>query len=187
MKVLVAYASKTGFTKGIAEFIGEKLRGRGVEADVREVGSVHDASGYDAFVVGSAVYMFHWAKEAKGFLSRNQAVLAGRPVWLFSSGPVGTKTTNAKGEDLLAVSGPNDIEELCRLIRPRDHHVFFGGLDGSRLGGAMGLVYRTMRRSQAVREDMPEGDYRNWKEIEAWVNGIADYFQVRASALPGPG
>jgi hypothetical protein len=25
-----------------------------------------------------------------------------------------------------------------------------------------------------VRESMPDGDYRDWKEVETWVNGIAD-------------
>jgi len=174
MKVLVAYASKSGFTKGIAEFIGQGLRGRGMTADVGEVSAVHDARDYDAFVIGSAVYMFHWAKEAKRFLSQNGPLLESQPVWLFSSGPVGTKTTDAKGRNLLEVSGPNDIDELRQSIKPRDHKTFFGGLDGSRLKGATGLVYRMMRRSEAAREAMPEGDFRDWKEIEAWANGIAD-------------
>jgi menaquinone-dependent protoporphyrinogen oxidase len=60
MKVLVAYASKYGSTKGIADFIGEKLRQQGIRVDVQEVRSVKNAGDYDAFVIGSAVYMFHW-------------------------------------------------------------------------------------------------------------------------------
>ena len=174
MKVLVAYASRTGFTKGIAEFVGEKLRVRGLRVDVGEADSVRNAAEYDAFVVGSAVYMFHWAKEVKQFVSKNKDLLAGRPVWVFSSGPVGPSPTNAKGEDLLTVSGPNDIGELLESIKPRDHRVFFGGLDGSRLTGAIGLAYRMARRSESARREMPEGDFRNWKEIEAWTNKIAD-------------
>jgi menaquinone-dependent protoporphyrinogen oxidase len=136
MRVLVAYASKSGFTKGIAEFVGEKLRARGIEAEVRDVGTVRVAGEYDAFVIGSAVYMFHWIKEAKEFLARNKALLAARPVWIFSSGPVGTQKTNAKGEDLLKASGPNDVGELVEQIKPRDQRVFFGGLDGARVKGA---------------------------------------------------
>jgi menaquinone-dependent protoporphyrinogen oxidase len=174
MRVLVTYASKAGSTKGIAEFIGEKLRGRGIQVDVKEVGSASNASDYDAFVIGSAVYMFHWLKEAKQFVSRNKSLLSGRPVWFFSSGPTSDKPTNAKGEDLLKVSGPNDIDELLNSVKPRDHKVFFGGLDGSRLGGFMGLAYRMARRSESARESMPEGDFRDWKEIEAWTNSIAD-------------
>ena len=188
MKVVVVYASKTGFTKGIAEFIGEKLRQRGFQVDVTETHAAGDVRGYDAYVVGSALYMFHWAKEAKEFLSKNRAVLAGRPVWLFSSGPVGTKATNPKGQDLLdvSVSGPKEIDELTRWVKPRDHKIFFGGLDGSKLKGSAGFFYRLATRSESARESMPEGDFRDWNVIEAWTNGIADALQPPVTSASGP-
>lgn len=178
MKTLVAYASKTGFTRGIAEFIGEKLRSRGVQADVQEVGSVKDVAGYGAFVVGSAVYMYHWTREAKRFVIRNAGVLRAHPVWLFSSGPVGTSRTDAKGRDLLEVSGPSELDELREAAGPRGHKVFFGGLDGSKLKGATGLFYRVAARSKTARESMPEGDFRDWDEIGAWADGIAEALLV---------
>ncbi len=189
MRVLVAYASKAGGTRGIAEFIGEKLRGRGLQADVLEVGSVRDVAGYDAFVVGSAVYMFHWMKEAKQFVSHNKAALSARPVWLFSSGPVGTSRTNAKDQDLLdvSVSGPKEIDELVGLVNPRDHKIFFGVLDGSKLTGTTGFMYRMVRKSESARESMPEGDFRDWKEIAVWVDGIADVLGSPAMAATPPG
>ena len=174
MRVLVAYASSTGFTKGIAEFVGERLREHGTQVDVQGVDSVKNLAGHDAFVIGSALYNQHWLKEAKSFVSNNRALLSTRPVWLFSSGPVGTKTTDAQGRDLRDVSGPKEIDELREAVKPRDHRVFFGGLDGSRLTGAIGFAYRMARRSQAARESMPEGDFRDWKEIESWANGIAE-------------
>jgi menaquinone-dependent protoporphyrinogen oxidase len=173
VKVLVACASKYGSTKGIADFIGEKLRQQGMQVDVQEVGAVRNAAEYNAFVIGSAVYMFHWLKEAKQFVSKNSALLATRPVWLFSSGPVGTQSKDAKGRDLLEVSGPKELDELRALVKPRDHRVFFGALDGARLTGTIGFAYKLARRSQAAREAMPEGDFRDWKEIEAWANSIA--------------
>jgi menaquinone-dependent protoporphyrinogen oxidase len=173
MKVLVVYASKYGSTKGIAEFIGEKLRHRGMEADVMEVGTLRNAEQYQAFVIGSALYMYHWLKEAKQFISRNRAMLATRPVWLFSSGPVGTQTKDDKGHDLLEVSGPKELDELRALVKPRDHRVFFGALDSARVTGTMGCAYKLVRRSAAAREAMPEGDFRDWKNIEAWTTSIA--------------
>ena len=178
MKVLVAYASKAGSTKGIAEFVGEKLRQRGMQVDVIEVGAVRNAEGYDAFVVGSAVYMFHWLKEARQFVSKNSALLASRPLWFFSSGPVGTQPKDDKGRDLLEVSGPKELGELRALVKPRDHRVFFGALDGTRLTGTIGFAYRLARRSQAAREAMPEGDFRDWKEIETWATGIAQALEA---------
>jgi menaquinone-dependent protoporphyrinogen oxidase len=185
-KVLVAYATKYGSTKGIAEFMGEKLRQRGIEAEVLGVGVVKNAGAYDAFVIGSALYMLHWLKEAKQFVSKNSALLVSRPVWLFSSGPVGTRTKDATGRDLLEVSGPKELEELQALVKPRNHHVFFGALDGSRLTGTIGFAYRMARRSQAAREAMPEGDFRDWKEMEAWAYGIADALKAQPGNVPAP-
>jgi menaquinone-dependent protoporphyrinogen oxidase len=178
VKVLVAYASKYGSTKGIAEFLGEKLRQRGMQVDVQEVGAVRKVANYDAFVIGSAVYMFHWMKEAKQFLSKNSVLLSSRPVWLFSSGPVGTQSKDAKGRDLLEVSGPKELDDLKALVSPREHRVFFGALDGARLTGTTGFFYRLARRSQAAREAMPEGDFRDWKGIETWASDIAQVLEA---------
>jgi menaquinone-dependent protoporphyrinogen oxidase len=184
MKVLVAYASKAGSTKGIAEFIGEKLRERGIEAEVQDAGTVRRPEDYDAFVVGSALYMFHWMKEAKQFVLKNRAALVGRPVWLFSSGPVGLQKVDSKGRDVrdVSVSGPKEIEELSEAVKPREHRVFFGALHSDMVGGAMGITYRLMRRSKAVRESMPDGDYRDWKDVEAWASGIADAITTQTPA-----
>ena len=60
MKVLVAFASKYGATEGIAERIGDVLRRRDLEVDVRRCKDLDDATGYDAYVIGSAAYMFRW-------------------------------------------------------------------------------------------------------------------------------
>jgi menaquinone-dependent protoporphyrinogen oxidase len=84
----------------------------------------------------------------------------------------------------VSVSGPKEIDELSDAAKPRDHRIFFGAIDGDKLGGAMGLTYRLMRRSKAVRESMPDGDYRDWKVIEAWANGIADALSVPTTAAP---
>jgi menaquinone-dependent protoporphyrinogen oxidase len=83
MSTLVAYATRYGATRGIAD----TLVAHGQPAEAHPVSAVSDVGHYDAFVIGSAVYMFHWRKEALRFVKRNRAVLAGRPVWLFSSGP----------------------------------------------------------------------------------------------------
>lgn len=171
MKVLVAYASKYGSTKGIAEYIGERLRQRGVEADVQEVGVVRNVADFGAFVIGSAVYMNHWLKEAKQFASQNRSILASRPVWIFSSGPTGTKATDSKGRDLREVSGPKEIEELRKSINPRDHRVFFGALYPDRLMGTVGWFARWIPKEQ-------EGDFRNWNEIESWTHGIAEALET---------
>jgi menaquinone-dependent protoporphyrinogen IX oxidase len=36
-----------------------------------------------------------------------------------------------------------------------------------------------MMRSQAARESMPEGDFRDWNAIEAWTDMIANTLEGR--------
>lgn len=103
------------------------------------------------------------------FVRRNRAVLADRPVWLFSSGPLGTEPTDAQGRDLTVVAVPKEIAEFTEAIHPRGHRVFFGVLDPSRLG----LGERAIRKLPASRALLPEGDFRDWAHIEAWARDIA--------------
>jgi len=181
LKVLVAYASKHGSTKGIAEFIGEKLHVRGLDADVLDVGDVQNVAKYDAFVIGSALFIGHWMKEAKQFASKNRAILSTRPVWLFSSGPTGKERKDAKGRDLLdpSVSGPFELDKLKEEMQVRDHRIFFGAFDPKDLD----FFSRQFFKSATIREATPIGDYRDWKEIEAWAVGIAEALKTDRRAI----
>ncbi len=166
MNVIVVYTSRYGSTRGIAEFIAEKLREHGVQAEARSVDAAPDVEGYDAVVIGSAVYMEHWMKEAAEFVRRNRTVLAERPVWLFSSGPLRLEPGTSPDDPELE---PKEIGEFRETIHPRGHRVFSGALDPDRLG----LQHRLIRKLPAGRALLPEGDLRNWDEIEAWAGGIA--------------
>jgi len=178
MRVLVAYASRHGATRGIAERIAEALRTAGPEAEARPAAEVKSPAGYDAFVIGSAAYMFHWLKEASGFVHRHRAVLAGKPVWLFSSGPLGTEPLDAEGRDQKVAAIPREIAELRQAINARDHQVFFGAYERGRK--PIGLGERLVALMPAARDALPEGDFRDWQEIETWAAGIA------ASLLAAP-
>jgi menaquinone-dependent protoporphyrinogen oxidase len=168
--VLVAYASRHGATQGIAERIAQTLRSAGLEAEALPAASVKSLTGYDAFVIGSAAYMFRWLKEASTLVRRNRAVMATKPVWLFSSGPVGGET-DAKGRDQRVAAVPKDITEMTKAVNARDHHVFFGAYWWDRK--PIGLAERIVSQVPAAREGMPEGDFRDWPEIQAWATGIA--------------
>jgi menaquinone-dependent protoporphyrinogen oxidase len=73
MEVLVAYASRHGSTAGIADRIAAGLQAAGVSAEAVAVSEVGDVERYDAFVVGSAAYLFHWLKDATRFVKRHRA------------------------------------------------------------------------------------------------------------------
>jgi menaquinone-dependent protoporphyrinogen oxidase len=178
MSILVAYASRHGATAGIAERIAARLRAAGLEANARPISAVTDITAYDAFVIGGATYMFHWLPEATAFVRQNVAVLAGRPVWLFSSGPLGTEEVDAKGQDVRTISEAREIPALRSAIHARDHRVFFGAFDGR--VKAVGFTERLALMLPAARAAFPDGDFRDWAEIEAWADGIA------AALVPAP-
>lgn len=158
MRVLVAVASKHGATREIADAIGEVLEGAGLEADVSDVDEVGDILVYDAVVVGSGAYAGNWLKPARAFVDRNQDVLAGIPVWLFSSGPLGDPL---KPDDEEAVK----IEGIERVTGAVDHTVFAGALDKDKLGFGERAIIKAVRAQ--------EGDFRNWTAIKAWAAEIA--------------
>ena len=169
MKVLVGYSSKYGATEGIAERIAATLQTAGQDATAVPLADVGDASAYDAFVIGGGAYMGSWRKDATRFVRKHRDLLASRPVWLFSSGPLGTKLRDDQGRDVLVQAEPKQFAEYEALIKPRGMRVFFGALDMARLRGRDRMV----RLIPAVEDVMPAGDFRDWPAIEAWAEGIA--------------
>jgi menaquinone-dependent protoporphyrinogen oxidase len=158
MKVLVVAATKYGSTGEIGRAIGDVLEDHGLDATVLSPGEVGAIDGYEAVVLGSAVYAGHWLKPAKELVDRSGAALAERPVWLFSSGPVGDPP---KPEE-----DPVDVADIVETTKARDHRVFAGRLVKKQLSfGEKALVV-------ALR--VPEGDFRDWAEIKGWASGIAD-------------
>jgi menaquinone-dependent protoporphyrinogen oxidase len=163
MNVLVTAASKQGATTEIAVAIADVLSKRGLDTVLLEPDRVGDVRGYDAFVIGSAVYAGHWLQPAAQLVDRIGVMLAGRPVWLFSSGPVGDPSRK-----LVQKMGANpvDLPSLRAQTMAREHRIFAGKLIGQKGGFAQRVSLRVFRGF--------EGDWRDWDEIERWATTIAD-------------
>jgi menaquinone-dependent protoporphyrinogen oxidase len=171
MTVLVAHATRHGSTAGIAERIAATLQAEGLAAVARPVAEVRDIGPYDAVVIGGAAYMFHWLKDATAFAERHRAELLQRPVWLFSSGPLGTDRVDQEGHDVLEASRPKEFARLTELLRPRGEQVFFGAWDPD--APPIGLGERMLRHMPASKAALPAGDFRDWSAIDAWAAQIA--------------
>lgn len=156
-KVLVSAASKHGATAEIAERIGAVLTESGHPVDVASPVDISDVAGYRAFVLGSAVYAGHWMESAKSLASRIATDAGPAPTWLFSSGPIGDPP---KPEE-----EPVDVADIVAATSARDHHVFSGKIDKSKLSFAEKAIMIAVRA--------PEGDFRDWEEIETWARSIA--------------
>ena len=175
MSVLVAYATHHGATREIAQRIGAVLGEMGLGVSVEPAARVRDVRRFDAFVVGSALYC-GWLKEAVDFVQRNKAVLAGSPVWLFSSGPLGSGTLDAQGRDVAEAATPREIARLRETVHARDHHVFFGAYDPT--AKPVGFLERTFRLVPNSAAMLQAGDFRDWAEIGAWAQAIGGELMV---------
>lgn len=178
MRILVAYASQHGATRGIAERIALRLRLEGHLAEARPAGEAGDLAAFDAFVIGGAAYIGRWLKDAAELVRANVALLAGHPTWFFSSGPLGTDTADVQGRDQRQAAEPREFAEFRGAVQPRDTRVFFGALDPAKLG----LRDKAVRAMPAGRALLPEGDFRDWPDIDAWADAIAqDLARVAAT------
>ena len=166
MKVLVSAASKHGATAEIADAIASELTSRGLEVIVREPAQVDGIDDCDTIVVGSAVYAGHWMKPAIEMTQRIAERLANKPVWLFSSGPI--------GDPPKPTEDPVDVQQLMDLTKAREHRLFAGKLDKALLSFPERAIVGALRA--------PYGDFRDWGQIRDWAAEIAVSLQDTAAA-----
>lgn len=112
---------------------------------------------FDGVVLGSAVYAGRWLEEARQYATLYADTLRHRPVWLFSSGPI--------GEPPFPPDEPHDAAPMAALTGAREHRVFPGRLDKDRLTFGERAMVTAMRA--------PLGDFRDWDRIAAWGRDIA--------------
>jgi len=164
MQVLVAHGSKRGGTAQLAAMVGRALEAAGVSADVRSAGQVGSLDGYDAVIVGGALYAGRWHPEARRFVKHRAAELSRRPVWLFSSGPL---DDSAAQHDIPPVAQVRKAMELCHA---RDHATFGGRLAPD----ARGFPASAMAKKTA-------GDWRDEAQVTDWVNALVGQLNKEAS------
>lgn len=160
---MVIYGSRLGATKGIAERIATRLGAAGLSARAAAADPIAALPVADAYVIGSGVYAQHWTKDAAELVRGNRSTLAAKPVWLFSSGPVGRWATAPRQVE------PSEVAGFRRAIHPRDHRTFAGALDrGTLAGSGLSTVEKFV-----TRRFMEDGDFRDWDAIDGWADGIA--------------
>jgi menaquinone-dependent protoporphyrinogen oxidase len=161
MRVLVVVATKHGSTKEIATAIAGVLG-----AVLQDAEHAPSPAGFDAVVVGSAVYAGRWRETARDWVSAHAAELRTRPVWLFSSGPIGSPPFPS--------DEPHDVHPLSELIGARGHRSFPGRLDKELLSFGERAMVTAMRA--------PLGDFRDWDDIRAWAGQVGAALRDLSSA-----
>ena len=160
MRVLVAYSSRFGSTAEIAEAIASELRDHQIDVDCVPAHEAKSVAGYDGVVLGSAVYLKRWRRDARRFLEKHGGELEEIPFWVFSSGPVGApEQREPEWEE------PAKVMALAERLGVREHVVFGGSVPSE----PKGFIQK------AMAGETPEElrDLRDWDEIRAWAAGIA--------------
>jgi menaquinone-dependent protoporphyrinogen oxidase len=155
-RVLVAYASKMGSNAEVAQAIADVLVEAGLETEVMPAREAKDLTAYDAVVLGSALYAAHWQRDAHRFVVRRRDILATKPLWLWSSGPLDRVLA---ARDLPPAA---NVLEIMGDTPFRGHRTFGGKLDPN----APGVDEQILRTHQ-------QGDFRDWAKIRAYAVEIA--------------
>jgi menaquinone-dependent protoporphyrinogen oxidase len=159
-RILVAYASRAGSTAEVAETIGEVLRGGGAEVDVRRVQDVRSLAGYDALVLGSAIWVGKPLPEAMRFATAQQDALAALPVAYFILCDRLMEDTPA---NLATARGY--VAPLEKIKQPVSLGLFAGRKDFSTVHPFLRWVVKNVMK-------MPEGDWRDWGQIRGWAAAL---------------
>ncbi len=166
-RILVAYATKHGSTREVAEAIAETLAEEGLLAEVRAAAEVDDIAPYAAVVLGGSLYMTRWHADALSFLRRHAAGLRDRGLAIYAMGPL-----TLSEEDVAGARAQLD-RALRRApdVAPDEIAVFGGVVDPAKL------------RFPFSR--MPASDARDPEAIGAWARRIAALAGGRATAGAG--
>ena len=158
-RVLVAYGTKAGSTREVAESIAAHLRRRLYSTDLEPAGSVTDLSDYDGVVLGGSIYMTRWHPDARRFLKRHRESLSRLPFAVFALGPL-----TAAAHDMESSRGQLDHAlERTPDLEPVAVAVFGGVVDPRKL---------TFPFSH-----MPASDARDWDAIHEWADNVADLLE----------
>ena len=156
MRVLVVYGSKRSGTAGIAESIRDALGEQHIDADAVAAEDARSLDGYDAAIVGGALYAMRWPRSARRFVRRNSDALARVPVWFFSSGPLDASATERE------IPPVKQVRAMMDRVHARGHATFGGRLTPD----AKGFPASAMAKKNA-------GDWRDPEHIRRWVHDIA--------------
>lgn len=156
MRVLVTWGSKRGGTEGIGQSLGEALSQQGFDVETLSVDDVKKLDGFEAVIVGGALYAARWPANVRRFVRRHVPELRKVPVWFFSSGPL---DDSAERETIPATT---QVAVLAERVGAKGHATFGGRLEPD----AKGFPASAMAKTRA-------GDYRNPEQIRSWAEKLA--------------
>jgi menaquinone-dependent protoporphyrinogen oxidase len=165
-KILIAYASRYGSTREVAEKMADTLHFQGFTADVQPVEKVKSVADYASIILGMPIYFGSWPKDIHHFLERNRDTLTGVNLFIFSLGP----THVQDGET--AEAKEQNAHELAKYpwLSPRSMVMFGGRFDPSKLRFPDTLITAL---PASPLHGLAFSDLRDWDAIRIWVEETA--------------
>jgi len=163
--ILIAYATKHGSTREVADSLAAALREHDLDVTMLPAAQVDDLSPYAGVVVGGSLYTGRWHPDALDFLKRHRSALEALPVAVFAMGPRTMETHD------VAQSRAQLDRALAKVsgVDPFAVTVFGGVLDP--------------RKLRFPFNRMPASDARDWDAVHAWAGEIA---QALTYGKPAP-
>jgi menaquinone-dependent protoporphyrinogen oxidase len=168
-KILVAYASRTGATRGVAEAIAKTLSDAGLDVDLLPMQSVEDLAPYQAVVAGSAIQAGQWLPEAMQFIREHQEDLNRKP---FAAFLVCMTLAMKKGDYRTQVG--DWLAPVRALARPVSEGLFPGVLDIRKVKSPGDKLKFRMSVLMGV---WSEGDHRDWDAVRTWAESLSRLFK----------
>jgi menaquinone-dependent protoporphyrinogen oxidase len=188
-RLLITYASHSGSTREIVQFLSAELCARGFAVDIRPLEEVSDLTPYKFIIAGGLLYRFGWHPDIVRFLEKNLQELQKKRVALFVTGMHLVKTPKCNQLSYPVLIDPTIANPAWALRQPtifdrgstidgylrqalpvieQIKPVCLGFFAGKLDLGTLKLPEQMIMRILMLLTGMKTGDYRNWDLLRAW-------------------
>jgi menaquinone-dependent protoporphyrinogen IX oxidase len=155
---LVAYTSKTGTTKEIAERIVQCLEEANIKAEAKTLSEVTDLSSYDKIVLGSPINGMRLLPDFKDFLKKHESE-KDKFIALYA-----VSIIHGNGRNFWTKAIQKDVDTVSTELGISNTAVF-GGKSESAMPGFARFIF-------GLPKDL-SNDLRDWNQIEHWAETLA--------------
>jgi len=158
-RVLIAYSSKQGSTKEVAETMAQTLENDTFDVDVKNMDSVANVIDYDCVIVGAPINGMKWVDYAVNFIGIHQMDLQDKQTAYFS-----LSYTAVLGRKMWRKQISKAFDVVSKQVAPVKTGIFGGKVDGE-MPAVLRFVF-------GVPKGTPS-DQRDWKQIEEWTKDLS--------------